>query len=101
MYYQGVGITRYSISKKIWVPISYKGLEVNKELRLDLLIEDILCVELKAQEGILPIHTAILLTYRSLLQKPKGVLINFHCINIIKEGQKTLVNQLFSMLPKN
>lgn len=87
--------------KQIWVPISYKGLEVNNELRLDLLIEDILCVELKAQEGILPIHTAILLTYRSLLQKPKGVLINFHCINIFKEGQKTLVNQLFSMLPEN
>lgn len=87
--------------KQLRVPISYKGLEVNNELRLDLLIEDILCVELKAQEGILPIHTAILLSYMSLLQKPKGVLINFHCINIFKEGQKTLVNQLFSMLPEN
>jgi hypothetical protein len=33
-----------------------------------------------------------------MLQKPKGILINFHCVNIFKEGQKTLVNSLFSLL---
>jgi len=87
--------------KQIWVPITYKGLEFDNELRLDVLIEDILCAELKAQEGLLPIHDAILLSYMILLQKPKGVLINFHCINIFKDGQKTLVNQLFSILPEN
>ena len=35
-----------------------------------------------------------------MLQKPKGILINFHCVNIFKEGQKTLVNNLFSLLPE-
>lgn len=35
-----------------------------------------------------------------LLQKPKGLLINFICTNIFKEGQKTMVNELYSMLPK-
>ena len=69
------------------VPLNYKGLELDTELRLDVLVEDILCVELKAQEGILPV------------QKPKGILINFHCVNIFKEGQKTLVNNLFAQLP--
>ncbi|MDZ4794630.1 MAG: GxxExxY protein [Bacteroidota bacterium] len=69
-------------------------------LRLDTLVEDILCVELKAQEGILPVHDAILLSYMQMLQKPKGILINFHCINIFKEGQKTLVNNLFALLPE-
>ena len=83
-----------------WMPIEYKGLQLDTELRLDVLVEDILCVELKAQEGLLPIHDAVLLSYMQMLQKPKGILINFHCVNIFKEGQKTLVNNLFSLLPE-
>ena len=85
--------------KQVWVPLSYKGLELDTELRLDVVVEDILCVELKAQEGILPVHEATLLSYMQMLQKPKGVLINFHCVNIFKEGQRTLVNSLFTALP--
>lgn len=95
-----------AFKNQIWVPLQYKGLELNTELRLDVLVEEILCVELKAQEGLLPIHDAILLSYMQMLQKPKGILtrrmlcINFHCINIFKGGQKTLVNSLFSLLPE-
>ena len=89
-----------SHSNQMWVPLNYKGLELDAELRLDVLVEDILCVELKAQAGLLPIHDAVLLSYMQMLQKPKGILINFHCINIFKEGQKTLVNNLFSLLPE-
>ncbi|TMI94767.1 MAG: GxxExxY protein [Bacteroidetes bacterium] len=85
---------------QIYVPLEYKGLHLETELRLDVLVEDILCVELKAQEGLLPIHDAVLLSYMQMLQKPKGILINFHCVNIFKEGQKTLVNNLFSLLPE-
>ena len=84
---------------QVWVPIGYKGLKFETELKLDVLVEDILCVELKAQQGILPVHDAILLSYMRMLEKPKGVLINFHCVNIFKEGQKTLVNSLYSDLP--
>ena len=83
---------------QLWIPVNYKGIELDAELRLDVLIEDILCVELKAIEGFLPIHEAVLLSYMQMLQKPKGILINFHCVNIFKEGQKTLVNNLFSSL---
>jgi len=91
-----------SIANKsqVWTPLEYKGLLLDTELRLDVLVEDILCVELKAQEGLLPIHDAVLLSYMQMLQKPKGILINFHCVNIFKEGQKTLVNNLFSLLPE-
>lgn len=85
---------------QICVPLEYKGLFLDAELRLDVLVQDILCVELKAQEGLLPIHDAILLSYMQMLRKPKGILINFHCVNIFKEGQKTLVNSLFSLLPE-
>ena len=73
---------------------------LDTELRLDVLVEELLCVELKAQEGLLPIHDAIPLSYMQMLQKPKGILINFHCVNVFKEGQKTLVNNLFSLLPE-
>ncbi len=34
-----------------------------------------------------------------MLKKPKGVLINFHCVNNFNYGQKTLVNDLFAKLP--
>jgi GxxExxY protein len=84
---------------QISVPLDYKGENVGADLRLDVLVEDVLCVELKAQEGILPIHEAIMLSYMQMLEKPKGLMINFHCVNIYKEGQKTFVNQHFAVLP--
>ncbi len=84
---------------QIWAPLEYKGLLLDSELRLDVLVEDILCVELKAQEGLLPVHDSILLSYMQMLQRPKGILINFHCVNIFKDGQKTFVNNLFAGLP--
>jgi GxxExxY protein len=95
-----LNLRRIENKNQIWVPLEYKGMLLDTELRLDVLVEDILCVELKAQEGLLPIHDAILLSYMQILQKPKGILINFHCVNIFKEGQKTLVNNLFSLLPE-
>ena len=88
-----------AFKNQIWVPLQYKGFELNTALRSDVFVEDILSAELKAQEGILKVHNAILLSYIQMLQKPKGILINFHCVNIFKEGQKTLVNNLFSLLP--
>jgi GxxExxY protein len=85
--------------RQLWVPLEYKGLRIDTELRLDVLVEDVLCVELKSNDGFLPIHESILFTYMRMLQKPKGILINFNCVNIFKEGQKTLVNDLFAALP--
>lgn len=81
------------------VALNYKGLDVEADLRFDVLVEDVLMVELKTVESFAPVHDAILLTYMRLLEKPKGILINFHCVNIFKEGQKTLVNELFRQLP--
>ena len=95
-----LGLKDITYQNQIWTPLEYKGMLLDTELRLDILVEDILCVELKAQQGLLPIHDAVLLSYMQMLQKPKGILINFHYINIFKEGQKTLVNNLFSLLPE-
>jgi GxxExxY protein len=77
------------------VPIEYKGLEISADLRCDFFVENTLVIELKAIEYTLPIHEAQLLTYMKLLRAPKGVLINFNCVNLFKEGQKTFVNEFF------
>ncbi len=82
------------------IPINYKGLELDAELRFDVLVEDLIIAELKAMDGILPIHEAVLLTYMKMLEKPKGIIINFNCTNIFKYGQKTMVNEFYSNLPK-
>jgi GxxExxY protein len=87
------------VSQRI-VPVNYKGIRLDADLRFDVLVEDLIVTELKSMEGILPVHEAIVLTYMRMLEKPKGVIINFHCTNIFKEGQKTLVNEYYAALPK-
>lgn len=85
---------------QIIVSLHYKGLSLDSELRLDVLVEDLLCVELKAQETVLPVHEAILMSYMQMLERPKGLMLNFHCVNIFREGQKTFVNSLYAKLPE-
>ena len=84
----------------MYVPIEYKNLNLETELRLDLLVEDQIAVELKATEAIHTLHEAQLMTYMRILDIPKGILINFNCTNIFKEGQRTRVNERFKALPK-
>jgi GxxExxY protein len=79
------------------VKLKYRNVEIETELRLDLLVNDVIIVEIKSIENILPVHEAQLLTYMSLLEKPQGLLINFYTDNITK-SIKPLVNQLFKNL---
>lgn len=81
------------------VPVYYKEIELEAFLRCDLFIENCLVIELKSVETTKPIDTAQLLTYMKLLEAPKGILIDFNCINLFKDGQKTFVNDLFGLLP--
>ncbi|CAN5299322.1 GxxExxY protein [soil metagenome] len=92
-------IRNLKFQSELLVEINYKGEKLNTELRCDFLVEDAIIVELKAVEGITPVHEAQLLTYMKLLKKPKGILINFNTDNIFKQGQKTYVNDLFRTLP--
>ncbi len=77
------------------IPINYDGLLLDADLGCDLLVENCLIVEFKAVENILPIHVAQLLTYMKLLKLPLGLMINFNCLHIFSEGQKTYVNELY------
>jgi GxxExxY protein len=82
------------------VPVIFHGFYLECDLRYDIMVENQIIIEVKAVDSLLPIHEAQLLTYLKLTQKPKGLLINFNCVNIFREGQKTLVTDLFSRLPK-
>jgi hypothetical protein len=76
----------------------FQGLALEADLRLDFLVENILPVEIKAVEHILPVHEAQIISYLKLLEKPEGLLINFNVTNIFYEGQKTYVNELYRNL---
>jgi GxxExxY protein len=80
------------------VPIEYKGLQLESELRCDILVENCIVLELKSVKELLPVFDAQLLTYMKLTKSPKGILINFNCKNIYDEGSKTLVNEFFTIL---
>ena len=82
------------------VPVVYKGKELDIDFRCDLLVENCLIVELKSISEIKPIHDAQVLNYMNLLKVPKGIIINFNCFNIFREGQKTFVNEYFKKLEK-
>lgn len=71
------------------IPLQYKNKELNIDFRCDLFIEQCIVVELKAVQEMSSLFEAQLLTYMKLLKSPKGILINFNCSNIFKEGQKT------------
>ena len=73
------------VRRELLVPIEYKGHVFEEPLRLDFLIDDVLILEFKAVEEVLPIHKAQLLSYMKLLNKPVGLLINFHEI-MLKNG---------------
>ena len=66
------------------VPVQYKGMLLKTELRLDLLVEDKVIVELKSVDEIKPVYCKQLLTYLKLLGKKVGLLVNFNTDNILK-----------------
>ncbi|MDQ0476090.1 GxxExxY protein [Chryseobacterium sp. MDT2-18] len=88
----------YEVKQQLIVPITYDGVEMNTKLIVDLLVNNCIVIEIKAQEEILPVHQAQLLTYMKVLKKPQGLLINFFTTNITK-SMKPFVNEYFNELP--
>ncbi|WPR71266.1 GxxExxY protein [Flavobacterium sp. NG2] len=91
---------KINFKSEMKVPLIYKDKELEIDFRCDMLIEDCLVVELKSVLQLNPIFEAQLQTYMNLLKAPKGIIINFNCSNIFKEGQKTIVNNYFKQLPE-
>ncbi len=75
------------------VPIPYKGIKLGSDLRLDLLVEDKVIVDLKAKENLSIIDKPKLLTYLRLSKKRLGLIVNFH-VELLHDGVRRVVNNL-------
>lgn len=74
------------------VPLFYKGEDLNKDYRIDILVESEIVIELKAVEYILPVHEAQIISHLKLTDKRLGFLINFN-VPLLKEGFRRFVNK--------
>ena len=87
------------MKSQIYVPVHYKGKDLGGNLKLDLIVNDIIIVEEKAVELMIPLYIAQLLSYLKRTGKPKGLLINFNGGNI-KEQLVSIVTEEFAKLNK-
>ena len=71
--------------RQVALPLVYRDRRLDVGYRIDLIVEGIVIVELKAIEKLLPIHEAQLLTYMKLSGERVGLLINF-CVPVLVDG---------------
>ena len=81
------------VQTQVPLPIKYRGVCVDVAYRIDLIVEDLVEIEIKAVERLAPIHEAQLLSYLKLSGKRLGLLINFHVLRL-KDGYKRIANGL-------
>jgi GxxExxY protein len=79
--------------RQVEVEVSYKNKRLENRLRLDMLVDGIVIVEIKSVERILPVHEAQLLTYLRLADKRLGLLINFNSV-LLRNSIRRVVNKL-------
>ena len=87
-----------NVQSQVCVPVVYKGKKLNKELKIDLLIENAIVVELKAVEAMIPLYRAQLLSHLKLAGLAKGFLINFNSV-AIKDDLDSMVTEKYAALP--
>jgi GxxExxY protein len=73
------------------LPIVYDGLELDAGYRIDVLVDDLVVLELKAVERMIPLYDAQLISYLKLSGKKVGLLINFNVVHL-KSGISRKVN---------
>ena len=85
-----LGLRQIPFERERPLPLEYKGVKLECGYRLDFLVADMVVVEVKAADSLLPIHQAQLLTYMKVGGWKVGLLINFHA-PLLKQGIKRLV----------
>lgn len=76
---------------QVTLPLVYKGIEISKEFRIDILVEEEIIIEVKSVEAVLPVHEAQIISYLKLADKRIGFLVNFN-VPLIKDGFRRYVN---------
>jgi len=80
------------VERQVSVAFDFNGMHFDEGLRVDLLVDSCLVIELKSVEKLAPVHAKQLLTYLRLLDLPVGLLINFGAATF-KEGIRRVVNK--------
>lgn len=78
-------------TSQISIPLLYKGTELSKDFRIDILVENEIVLEIKSVEVLLPVHEAQIISYLKLSEKKLGFLINFN-VSLLKNGFKRFVH---------
>lgn len=78
------------VERQLALPVVYDGVRIDAGLRIDLLVNEKIIVEIKAVETLLPVHKAQVLTYLKLRGCELGLLINFN-VPLIKDGIKRII----------
>jgi len=81
------------VNRQATIPVVYDDLKLNCGFKADLIVNDIVIIELKSVEKVLPVHKKQLLTYLKLTGKKLGLLVNFND-SLIKDGITRIVNNL-------
>lgn len=76
---------------QVAIPLYYKTYELEKEFRIDILIEDEIIIEIKSAEIMHPVYEAQIISYLKLTNKKLGFLINFN-VPLLKNGFRRFVN---------
>lgn len=87
----------FFVDQQISTKINYGKIEIETPLKVDLLVNNTIIIEIKTVESLLPVHQAQLMTYMKILKKPQGLLINFYTDNITK-SMVPLINEYFTKL---
>jgi GxxExxY protein len=73
-------------ARQVPLPVEYKGVRLDCEYRLDLVVESVLILEIKCVEHVLPVHEAQLLTYMKMAGKRVGIILNFNVPVLTRGG---------------
>ena len=79
------------VVRQLALPVVYDGVRLDAGYRIDLFVEDLIVVELKPVDRVLPVHEAQLLSYLKLSNKKIGLLLNFNVARLV-DGIKRVAN---------
>jgi GxxExxY protein len=79
------------VACQVPVSLTYQGTRLDVRYRIDILVQNLVIVEVKAVDAIAPVHRAQILTYLKLGGYPVGLLINFN-VPTVKSGIARILN---------
>ena len=80
----------HTVLRQVALPVVYQSVRLDAGYRVDLMVDDAVIVEVKAVDGLAPLHEAQLLTYLRLSRRRLGLLINFNVV-LLKNGIKRMI----------